>query len=483
MKKYRCLCCGYRTIGERGRFEICPICFWEDDPYILYGKRNEQGNITSVYYYNDCDSEDYDGGDILDLESGTNHLLTLRQGRYNFRKFGAFAEDVKEFVRFPRSSEMKRWRKENCIINDELVFLSENERINNMSYKLNKKLVNLVPYDPITGHYDIRLDANESCFNLSDSLKAKIGKSISQIDFNRYPDCLAKAPTKAFSELYNVPEELISAGNGSDELISIIEGCFFEAGDTVVNVSHDFSMYEFYAQLYEVNVETYQKEADLTINADKLIAFCREKKAKGLIFSNPCNPTSLGLDRASVKKIIESLDGCLVILDEAYMDFWDQSVLADVDNYDNLIILKTCSKAIGLAAVRFGFAVANRTITNAIRAAKSPYNNDTVAQTIVSDILSEKKYLSDCRDAIIKNTKQLYSDIVSINGKYGCFEKVYETCTNFVLVKTDEFEKIYRYMLDNSIAIRKFKGFIRVTSGSAEENARFIEVLDGYFRK
>ena len=165
------------------------------------------------------------------------------------------------------------------------------------------------------------------------------------------------------------------------------------------------------------------------------------------------------------------------------MDFWDQSLLADVDKYDNLLILKTCSKAIGLAAVRFGFAVANKTITNAIRAAKSPYNNDTVAQTIVSDILSEKQYLADCRDIIIKNTKQLYSDIVSINERYNCFEKVYETCTNFILIKTEEFEKIYKYMLDNSIAIRKFSGFIRVTAGSAEENARFIEVLEKYFSK
>ena len=80
-----------------------------------------------------------------------------------------------------------------------------------MSYKLNKKLVDLVPYDPITGHYDIRLDANESCFNLNDALKAKIAKSISQIEFNRSPDCLAKAPIKAFAELYNIPEDLISA--------------------------------------------------------------------------------------------------------------------------------------------------------------------------------------------------------------------------------------------------------------------------------
>ena len=352
-----------------------------------------------------------------------------------------------------------------------------------MSYKLNKKLADLVPYDPITGHYDIRLDANESCFNLSDELKAKIAKSISQIDFNRYPDCLSKAPTKAFSELYNVPEELISAGNGSDELISIIEGCFFEAGDTIVNVSYDFSMYEFYAQLCEVNVETYQKEADLTIDPDKLIAFCKGKGAKGLIFSNPCNPTSLGLDRAAVKKIVESLEDVLVILDEAYMDFWDQSLLAEVDNYDNLIILKTCSKAIGLAAVRFGFAVANRTITNAIRAAKSPYNNDTVAQSIVSDILFEKQYLSECRDTIVANTKQLYNDITALDKKYGCFERVFEPCTNFVFIITDKYEEIYRFMLDNSIAIRKFKGAIRVTAGTEAENKRFMEILEKYFNK
>ena len=352
-----------------------------------------------------------------------------------------------------------------------------------MSYKLNKKLVVLVPYDPITGTYDIRLDANESCFNLSPQLREKIAKSVSQLDFNRYPDPLSIKPTKAFSELYDVPEELISAGNGSDELISIIEGCFFEAGDTVVNVSHDFSMYQFYAQLYEVNVVTYQKEADLSIDADKLIAFCRENGAKGLIFSNPCNPTSLGLKRDDVRKIISSLDGCLVILDEAYMDFWDQSLLPEVNNYDNLIILKTCSKALGMAAVRFGFAIANKTITTALRAAKSPYNNDSVAQTIVSEILSEKDYLWKCRDIIVSSTKQLYADIKALNEKFNCFEKVYEPCTNFVFIKTDEFQKIYEFLLENSIAIRKFSGFLRITAGTPEENAAVINTLERYFSK
>ena len=352
-----------------------------------------------------------------------------------------------------------------------------------MSYKLNKKLADLVPYDPITGSYDIRLDANESCFNLSDELKKKICRSISEADFNRYPDCLALRPIKAFSELYGIPAELISAGNGSDELISIITSCFFESGDTLVNVSCDFSMYGFYAQLYELNVRTYQKESDLTISPDKLISFCKQNNARGLVFSNPCNPSSIGLCRDDVRKIIASLPDTLVILDEAYMDFWDQSILSDVDKYDNLIILKTCSKAIGLAAVRFGFAVANKTITTALRAAKSPYNNDSVAQLIVSEILTEKEYLTKCRDIIVANTAKLYADILSLNERYSCFETVYKPCTNFVFIKTDKFEEIYRFLLGESIAIRKFAGYIRITAGTEAENKAVIAALEKYFTK
>ena len=314
-----------------------------------------------------------------------------------------------------------------------------------MGYKLNKKLADLVPYEPISGTYKIRLDANESCFNLSEQLKEKICRRISSLNFNRYPDCIASEPINAFASLYGVSPDLVTAGNGSDELISVITSCFFESGDTIVTVSHDFSMYGFYAQLYELNVETFQKEEDLTINADKLIAFCREKNAKGLIFSNPCNPTSLGLDRDSVRKIIDSLEGCLVILDEAYMDFWDQSLLGEIEKHDNLIILKTCSKAIGLAAVRFGFAAAGKAVTTAMRAAKSPYNSDSVAQAIVSEILSEKQYLAECRNVLIENTAKLYGNLLEINEKYGCFEKIYKPCTNFVYIKTKNYQKIFEY--------------------------------------
>lgn len=107
MKKVRCLCCGYRTLDERGAFDICPVCFWEDDCYLIYDKQDEHGQIKSVYWNNNCDDEDYNGEDILDIPSGANHGLTLRQGRANYKEFGACELTMLEHCRKPRKSELE----------------------------------------------------------------------------------------------------------------------------------------------------------------------------------------------------------------------------------------------------------------------------------------------------------------------------------------------------------------------------------------
>ena len=244
-------------------------------------------------------------------------------------------------------------------------------------YELNDKLKKIEAYDPIEGNYKIRLDANESYFNINDTLGDKISNAIRKLNLNRYPDPMATTAVKAFSELYNVPQNFVTAGNGSDELISIICGCFLEKKDKILTLSPDFSMYAFYSELYELKVETLQKDSSLKVNIANVIEYCNNNDIKAVIFSNPCNPTSLGINREDVIKLIKSVF-CLVIVDEAYMDFWDQSILDEVGNFDNLIILKTCSKAIGLAAIRLGFAVACEKLTIALRAVKSPYNTDTI---------------------------------------------------------------------------------------------------------
>ncbi|MBE6846936.1 MAG: histidinol-phosphate aminotransferase family protein [Ruminococcus sp.] len=342
--------------------------------------------------------------------------------------------------------------------------------------KLPQKLTALKPYDPITGTYDVRLDANESYFDLPSVLKAKIANRIEELDFNRYPDPLATETIRAFAAYYGVDENLVTAGNGSDELIGILANSFLAKGGKLVTVSHDFSMYRFYAALSEIETVVVPKNANLQIDTDKLIEACQT--ADAVIFSNPCNPTSLGLPRTEVIRLLESVS-CLVIVDEAYMDFWDESVMDLVTRYEHLIVLRTCSKAIGLAAARMGFAVANPYLTGLLRAAKSPYNCDSVSQAIAATVLSEPALLEHCRNEIILQTQRLYTAVSNLVKQYpNILDAVYPTRTNFIFVKTAYAHEIYESLAKEGIAVRCFENGLRICAGNRREQTLLMNALE-----
>ncbi len=346
--------------------------------------------------------------------------------------------------------------------------------------QLPEKLTALKPYDPITGQFDIRLDANESYFDLPAVLKERIAAKLEQLDFNRYPDPLATDAINAFAAYYQIPAECVTAGNGSDELISILTNCFLQAGSKLVTVSHDFSMYRFYAALAEMESVVVPKTEQLQIDVDALIAAAQD--AAAVIFSNPCNPTSLGLPRAEIIRLIERIPG-LVIVDEAYMDFWNESVLDLVSQYENLIVLRTCSKAIGLAAVRMGFAVANPTLTGYLRAAKSPYNCDAVSQTIAAEVLQEQSLLQSCRNEMIVQTQKLYTMMNELARKYPDYlDTVYPTRTNFVFVKTAYAKEIHGALAAKGIAVRCFPDGLRICCGSRREQTLLRYAFEEIFQ-
>lgn len=340
-------------------------------------------------------------------------------------------------------------------------------------YKITEKLEKLTPYDPIQGEYKIRLDANESFISTDDDILARAVKGT---ELNRYPDPYAVKLTKAYSELYGISPDLVTAGNGSDELISIITACFLQKNDKVLCFAPDFSMYAFYSSLYELEVITLKKESDLSIDVDKAIGKINSENIKAVLFSNPCNPTSLGLDRDNVIKLVKSVNA-LVILDEAYMDFWgeENSLLKDTMEYDNLIVLRTCSKALGMAGLRLGFAVSNKLITEKLRAAKSPYNVNYLTQNVAEYLLSDKqemlKRIQTCKDA----KKELYEGLTDC--KFSFFEKIYPSVTNFVFIKTANGKEIFEYLLSKSIAVRYMGEYIRITAGTTEENKALLAAL------
>lgn len=350
-----------------------------------------------------------------------------------------------------------------------------------MNYELNKKIRDLQPYEPISGTYKIRLDANECSENYPESIINQIKEAIEKVDFNRYPDPMATEVVNSFAEYYNINPELVTAGNGSDELIFMIESAFLEKGDKMLTVSPDFSMYRFYSSICEVECDTFIKDDDLNFDLDTLIKKINDENIKLLIFSNPCNPTGQGITASDARKLINSVNA-LVILDEAYMDFWNQSLISEVDNYSNLIILRTASKSVGSAALRLGFAVSNKMIAIALKAVKSPYNVNSISQVIGAVVYKNKEYLLNRQKLIVRNREKLYNGLVTISENQKEF-KVYNSCANFIFVKTPYGKALWEFLKNNSIVIRYMGDYVRITVGTEEEIKETLNCINEFFSR
>lgn len=348
-----------------------------------------------------------------------------------------------------------------------------------MSYELNKKIKELEPYEPISGTYRIRLDANECPVNYPNEIMDEVKNAVANIAFNRYPDPLATSVVNSFAEYYEINPEFVTAGNGSDELIFIIESAFLEKGDKMLVVTPDFSMYNFYSSICEVKCESFIKDDDLNIDVDRLIKTVNDNDIKLVIFSNPCNPTGRGVTAADARRLLNSVNA-LVILDEAYMDFWTESLIKEVENYSNLIVFRTASKSVGSAALRLGFAVANKTISKAIKAVKSPYNVNSISQAVGAVIYKNKEYLLNRQKTIVKNREKLYNGLIELSKNVDDF-KAFDSCANFVFVKTPQGKAIWDYLKSNSIVIRLMGEYIRISVGTEEEVYETLKCINSFF--
>lgn len=235
-------------------------------------------------------------------------------------------------------------------------------------------------------------------------------------------------------------------------------------------------MYAFYSQLDEQKVEAVEKEADFSISPEKILSAAKACQAKAIYFSNPCNPTGWGMNREEVRTLIRGTDA-LVVLDEAYMDFWDQGLVTEAADYDNVICLKTCSKAFGLAALRLGFAVANPVITKALRAVKSPYNVNSVTQVAAAAILEEKEYLQGCMKELVEQKDALYRELEILNRRLDCPMVLYPSCTNFVFLEVKNAPLVHQRLLKRGIAVRCMKQRLRISAPAPEELKILLKAL------
>jgi len=239
-------------------------------------------------------------------------------------------------------------------------------------------------------------------------------------------------------------------------------------------------MYSFYASLAGMKVTSVEKRADFSIDFDKAEKAIKESGAKMVIFSNPCNPTGRIEKKSDIRALASLFPDTIFAVDEAYMDFAcvksEESLLWETENYSNVIVLKTLSKALGAASLRLGFVVADKTFADMFYAVKSPYNVNGVSQKIGELLLSEKAFLDDCSGRLCESVQYVRSEII----KRG-IANPYQTYTNFVFFTDKDADKKYSFLKENGVLVRKFGisgGALRITAGSENENEYLLTLLD-----
>lgn len=343
---------------------------------------------------------------------------------------------------------------------------------------LPEKLSSMTPYEPGEDIYQIKLDANESYFSLPNDLRDAIAAGIDTIEFNRYPDPSVEGLRRLAGHEFCVAPGNIVVGNGSDELISLIMNTFAPRGGKVMVLSPDFSMYQFYAEVAELEVVNMLKDGEFMLTEQDVIARAQMEKPDILIFSNPCNPGGQGFTHGEAVRICNALEDMLVVVDEAYMDFWDQSILDVSTALENVLVMKTLSKAYGCAALRCGFVIGYADLIEQLNKTRSPYNIGSLVQMAASIVLEDTSWQKEQCAAIVARKNELEQACTELAQQYGTFT-VLPTHTNFVVLRTPNCTEIFEELKNRSICVRCFPKFemLRVTTGSSEENAVLLAEL------
>lgn len=296
---------------------------------------------------------------------------------------------------------------------------------------------------------------------------------------NRYPDPQQIAVKTALSKLKEIPVTQILLGNGSDEVLDLIFRAFCEPKqDNIITLPPTYGMYKVLANIN--NVE--EREVLLTDKFQpnvKEILEVADANSKILFLCSPNNPSGNSFSNESVEILLKSFNG-LVVIDEAYIDFSsEKSWLQRLDEFPNLIITQTLSKAYGMAGIRLGICYASEEIIVILNKIKPPYNvNELTQQRALRLILSKNKVQKEV-DKILEQREKLIQKLKSVSF----VEEIYPTDANFILIKVDDATKRYEQLLNKGIVIRNrttqplCENTLRLTVGTTSENIKLIKAL------
>lgn len=341
---------------------------------------------------------------------------------------------------------------------------------------VSNKVKRLDEYKAEAAIQGIALDKNETPWSLEDKVQEAVFKRLRSMEFNRYPDSSCWELKAAIAGYTGVAPSGITVGNGSDELISLLLQTFINPGETVAMHNPSFSVYKTDATVSGARVWEYNLDKDFGMRLEEFIV-CLERENPKLIFlCNPNNPTGSRLEQDELELILKKTSG-IVVVDEAYYEFSGVTAAGLLPEYENLVILRTLSKAFGLAALRIGYMLAAPETIGYIDRVRALYNVNAIAQAVAVEVLKNLDTVTE-RIKLIKSERGRLASRLMELPDLQCFESF----GNFLLMRTKYAGLIFDKLLEAGICIRRFsnpalENCIRVTIGTAIENDRFYEAI------
>lgn len=313
------------------------------------------------------------------------------------------------------------------------------------------------------GVAEVLLDANESPWDT--------GR-------NRYPDPKSTELRKAFGKIRSFNPEQIVWGNGSDELVDQITRIFCQPGEAVHALPPTFGMYKVAAGIAGAEFRATTLTKNFTVPVEELKASWDEK-SKILWLCSPNNPSGNAMDGEVLEDLIRTFPG-IVVLDEAYIDFVPElSFLPRLEEFPNLIITQTLSKGWGMAGIRCGAAFASPFIIKMLNTIKMPYNINVLTTATALESLNQPAAMQEKVDTLIAERKRLERELWELT----IVDHIFPSVTNFLLVRFQDSDKVYAYLLDKGIVVRNqsyqpnAENCLRITAGLAAENDRLLTAL------
>lgn len=333
----------------------------------------------------------------------------------------------------------------------------------------------------------IRLNGNESPVEINENKLTSVVEALKNIELNRYPDSDSDGLREEYSKYAEVKKENVIAGNGSDEMLNLVISKIISKGDKILTLSTDFVMYDFYTNINEGGIVKYELDLDKGFKVDDFIKLGQSNDIKLILFSNPNNPTGYGFTIDDIKKLLDAFKDKVVLVDEAYYEFYGVSAISLINEYKNLLVTRTLSKAWGLAALRVGFLIGNEEIIEELLRYKTPYNVNSLSQEIAINYLKDSKDLLNNLDYIVSERERFYKELKEIEdevlNKYKEVKiKVYPSKANFIYGKTEFKDKLIETLEKEDIKIRVFEDErFRITIGLEEENSKVSNVIKKIF--